>query len=42
MWLLGIELRSFGKAASALNRCVVSPAQLFSIFNIENLFFSFL
>ncbi|EGW01630.1 hypothetical protein I79_012299 [Cricetulus griseus] len=26
MWLLGIELRTSGRAASALNLCAISPA----------------
>jgi hypothetical protein len=26
MWLLGFELRTSGRAASALNRCAISPA----------------
>ena len=29
MWLLGIELRTSGRAASALNRWAISPAPLF-------------
>jgi hypothetical protein len=26
MWLLGFELRTFGRAVSALNHCAISPA----------------
>ena len=26
MWFLGLELRTFGGAASALNHCAISPA----------------
>jgi hypothetical protein len=29
MWLLGFELRTFGRAISALNHCAISPAPSF-------------
>ena len=32
IWVLGIELRTSGRAASALNRWAISPAPLFLIF----------
>jgi hypothetical protein len=35
MWLLGIELRTSGRAASALNHCAISPAPLGRILSID-------
>jgi hypothetical protein len=37
MWLLGIELRTFGKAVGALNHGAISPAPFFSIKEIRQI-----
>ena len=40
MWLLGIELRTFGRAGNALNRWAISPAQFLVSFETRFLYVS--
>ena len=37
MWLLGIELRTFRKAGSALNQWAISPAQFLSFLSLKDI-----